>query len=73
MPITAPFTGALERVGISGWIIKSKWPGGIFSQLVGIKMAIAEAGKCSSETQNVPAGHVIKVVEAAVEYAQWLF
>ena len=25
MAITAPFAGALERVGISGWIIKSKW------------------------------------------------
>ena len=45
----------------------------IFSQLVGNKMAIAEGRKCSSETQNVPAGRVIKVVEAAVEYAQWLF
>ena len=36
-------------------------------------MAIAKWRKCSSETQDVPAGRVIKVVEAAVEYAQWLF
>ena len=73
MPITAPFTGALERVGISGWMIKSKWEIHIFSQLARNKMAIAEGWKCCSETQNVPAGHVIEVVEAAVEYAQWLF
>lgn len=41
-------------------------------------MAHADKWKCSSKwskkkkTQNVPDGHVIKVVAAVMDYAQWL-
>ena len=49
--------------------------GDMFSQLVGNNTAHTDGRKCSSEwptkatQQNVPAGHVIKVVAAAL----WLF
>ena len=41
-------------------------------------MANADKGKCKTKktkkkkTQNVPDGHVIKVVAAVMDYAQWL-
>ena len=41
--IETPFTGILERVDISGWIIKVK---DIFSQPLGNKMANADGRKC---------------------------
>ena len=51
--------------------------GDIFSQLVGNKLAHADGRKCSSEwstnTINVPARDILKVVAAVMDYALRLF
>ena len=67
MSIEASFTGTLERVGISGWINQS---GRSILQLLGNKMAHADRGNAvlsgQQKQQNVPTGHVIKVVAAGL-------
>ena len=55
---------------------KSKWEI-YFHNLFGIKWHIQTGGNAvlsgQQKQQNVPAGHVIKVVAAVKDYALWLF
>ena len=57
------------------WMDKSE--GYIFSQLVGVKWHMQTGGNAvlsgQQKQQNVPAGRVIKVVAAIMDYALWLF
>ena len=70
--MAASFTGILERNGISGWINQRDI---YFHNLLGIKWHMQTGGNAvlsgqqkQQKQQNVPAGHVIKVVAARLSW-----